>query len=115
MRSYAIADGNHTAAPIASLTTTYEYTGYERTRESVTAGDTLQLRRTYHYDPFGRMHQLDEIEGTATRTTNILYDANGNMLSRSDADDASASEYFDYDPWDHIRSKPVSEHALGKW
>jgi RHS repeat-associated protein len=102
MRSYAIADGNHTAAPIASLTTTYEYTGYERTRESVTAGDTLQQRRTYHYDPFGRLHQLDELEGTATRTTNILYDANGNMLSRSDADDASASEYFDYDPWDHM-------------
>jgi len=24
------------------------------------------------------------------------------MLSRSDADDASASEYFDYDPWDHM-------------
>ena len=68
MRSYAIADGNHTAAPIASLTTTYEYTGYERTRESVTAGDTLQQRRTYHYDPFGRLHQLDELEGTATRT-----------------------------------------------
>ena len=65
-------------------------------------GAAVLLDRTYTHDDLGRLTQVEEVAGAATRTLAYGYDDAGAIISRTDSSDPGAATFYEYDAFEHI-------------